>query len=146
MLNGNLDGTEGILLILGSILLKVAPKIKTSWARIWPIADEKEILAGLTPWIIEQKPKLRRGAVILRNFNDSIWYAYECVDDLFVIFITDGKESDKIVTDRVRRSGRAVRSVLESQSITKVFKNYTEIVLPFLESKLVVALIGTRGV
>jgi small GTP-binding protein len=146
MLNENLDGTEGILLILGSILLKVAPKIKKSWARIWPIADEKEILAGLTPWIIEQKPKFRRGAVILRNFNDSIWYAYECIDDLFVIFITDGKESDKIIIDRVRRSGRAVRSALESQSITKVFKNYTEIVVPFVESKLVVALIGTRGV
>ncbi|MFW9911122.1 MAG: ADP-ribosylation factor-like protein [Candidatus Thorarchaeota archaeon] len=143
---GNLDGIEGILLILGSILLKLAPKIKKSWARIWPIDGEKEILSKLTPWIIERKPKLRRGTVLRRNFNSSRWYAYECTDDLFVILITDGKESDKMITDRVRRAGRAVRSALENQSITKVFKNYTEIVTPFLESKLVVALVGTRGV
>ncbi|MHA1938337.1 MAG: ADP-ribosylation factor-like protein [Candidatus Thorarchaeota archaeon] len=141
-----MDDEEGILLILGSILLKVAPKIKKSWARMWPIANEKEILSNLTPWIIEQKPKLRKRTVLLRNFNDSRWYVYECIDDLFVVFITDGKESDKMITDRVRRSGRAVRSELESQSITKVFKNYTKIVTAFLESKLVVALIGTRGV
>ncbi|MFW9863642.1 MAG: ADP-ribosylation factor-like protein [Candidatus Thorarchaeota archaeon] len=141
-----MDDTEGILLILGSILLKVAPKIKKSWARIWPIDDEKKILSELTPWIIEQKSKLRKGSVLKRNFNNSKWYAYECIDDLFVIIITDGKESDKMIADRVRRSGRTVRSELESQSITKVFKKYTEIVTPFLESKLVVALIGTRGV
>ena len=146
MLNRYLDETEGILLILGSILLKVAPKTKTGWARIWPIAGEKEILAGLTPWVIEQRTKLRRGSVLLRDFDDARCYAYECIDDLFVVFITDGKESDRIITDRVRRTGRAVRSELESQSITKVFKKYAEIVAPFLESKLVVALVGTRGV
>ena len=143
---GNLEGTEGILWILGSILLKVAPKIKKVWARIWPIDDEKEILSKLTPWIIERKSKLRRGTVLRRNFNSSRWYAYECTDDLFVVLITDGKESDKMITERVRQTGRAVRSALEKQSVTKVFKNYTEIVTPFLESKLVVALVGTRGV
>jgi small GTP-binding protein len=143
---GNLDGTEGIGLILGSILLKVTPKIKKAWARIWPIDGEKEIISKLSPWIIERKSKSRKGAVLRRNFNSSRWYAYECIDDLFVIFITDGKESDKMIADRVRRAGRAVRNALESQSITKVFKKYTEIVTPFLESKLVVALIGTRGV
>ena len=143
---GNLDDIEGILLILGSILLKVAPKIKKSWARIWPIDGEKRILSDLTPWILERRPKVRKGTVLRRKFEGSKWYAYEFNDDLFVILITDGKESNKMITDRVRKAGRAVRNALESQSVTKVFKNYTKIVTPFLESKLVVALVGTRGV
>jgi len=133
-------------LILGSILLKVAPKIKKSWARIWPIDGEKRILSDLTPWILERRPKIRKGTVLRRKFEGSKWYAYECNDDLFVILITDGKESNKMITDRVRKAGRAVRNALESQSVTKVFKNYTKIVTPFLESKLVVALVGTRSV
>lgn len=133
-------------MILGSILLKVAPKRKMLWAKVWPIADEEEMLSNLIPWIIEQKTKLRKGSVLLRDFNDNKCYAYECTDDLFVVFITDGKESDKMITDRVRRAGRVVRSELESRSITKMFKKFTQIVPPFLESKLVVALIGTRGV
>ncbi|MHA2072093.1 MAG: ADP-ribosylation factor-like protein [Candidatus Thorarchaeota archaeon] len=137
---------EGILLILGSVLLKVAPKQRTSWVRIWPIPDEDEILSSLLPWVSEQKTKLKKRAVVSHSIDDYRYHAYECSTDLLVIAITDNREDDQIITGRVRRLGKKVRNTLKNQSVTKVLKNYPDMATPFLESKLVVALVGTRGV
>jgi small GTP-binding protein len=131
---------------MGSILLKVAPKPRTSWVRLWSIPDEDEILSSLLPWVSEHRAKLKKRAVLSGSLENFRYHVYECTTDLFAIIVSDDREADQIINSRIRRLGRVVRKRMENQSVAKVFKSYPDMVKPFLESTLVVVLVGTRGV
>jgi len=93
--------------------------------------------------MVERSERLKYKPAIIDDFK---FYSRECGDDTLIIFVMDINELDDEVINKINRTARILRGVLQKESTSYIKKNFSRIVDPYVISKYVISLVGESGV
>jgi small GTP-binding protein len=133
-------------MIHSTVLLRVKSKRTIASSQYWtyqvPKSDLNEFLAT--------RDELGKVSTDRDDISLSIagnkYFAREIPPDFLLVFVADLDESDKSVNDKISAAANAFGEIIKEKKITFVKANYEKLIIPFVHSKLKVALVGEGGV
>jgi small GTP-binding protein len=133
-------------MIHSTVLLRVKSKRTIASSQYWtyqvPKSDVNEFLAT--------RDELGKVSTDRDDISLSIagnkYFAREIPPDFLLVFVADLDESDKSVNDKISAAANAFGEIIKEKKITFVKANYEKLIIPFVHSKLKVALVGEGGV
>ncbi|MHA2071136.1 MAG: ADP-ribosylation factor-like protein [Candidatus Thorarchaeota archaeon] len=78
--------------------------------------------------------------------DDNKYMAAEVVDDLLLVFVTDAREDERAITDKLRDGAAAIKNRIVQSSLDITLNEYDFVIESSIITKLKIALVGEGGV
>ncbi len=78
--------------------------------------------------------------------DDNKYMAAEVVDDLLLVFVTDTREDERGITDKLRDGAAAIKNRIAQSSLETMINEYAFVIESSIITKLKIALVGEGGV
>ncbi len=133
-------------MIHATTLVAIKSKRRIATSRYWEI----EIPRGEIIEYLKSLEEIQDVADTKENIpliiNDKKYFNRQCGNKHILIFITDRNENDRRINENISNAAQELCGLIQEKGIKYVQQNFGEIIRPFVQSKLKIALVGEGGV
>lgn len=141
----SLDGEAQ--LIIKTYLIRISTSQILATSEYWPIdVPEEEIREFLKTRneIYESSPEDFTELPLI--IDDNKYMGETVVDDLLLVFVTDKREDERAIADKLRDGAAAIKNRIVQSSLKTTLEEYRFVIEPSIITKLKIALVGEGGV
>jgi small GTP-binding protein len=134
-------------LIIKTYLTRISTGQILATSEYWPIeVPEEEVREFLRTRseIKESSPDSFSELPLI--IDDNKYMAAEVVDDLLLVFVTDAREDERAITDKLRDGAAAIKNRIVQSSLDITLNEYDFVIESSIITKLKIALVGEGGV
>jgi small GTP-binding protein len=134
-------------LIIKTYLIRISTGQILATSEYWPIevpeAEIREFLRTRSE-IKDSSPDTFTELPLI--IDDNKYMAAEVVDDLLLVFVTDTREDERAITDKLRDGAAAIKNRIVQSSLETMLNEYDFAIESSIITKLKIALVGEGGV
>ncbi len=133
-------------MIHNTLLVRISTKEVLASTQYWPVEVlEEELLEYLST---RAELKIKHGADMLEMpliVGDMKFMADDWLEDALLIFVTDKREEERNIADKLEMAAKALRRKLKKDGLQAVIDSYEQLVEPCVITRLKIALVGEGG-
>jgi small GTP-binding protein len=134
-------------LIIKTYLIRISTSQILATSEYWPIeVPEDEIREFLRTRIEIQESSPDTFTELPLIIDDNKYMAKEVVEDLLLVFVTDAREDERAIADKLRDGAAAVKNRITQSSLETTLNEYEFVIESSIITKLKIALVGEGGV
>jgi len=134
-------------LIIKTYLIRISTSQILATSKYWPIdVPEEEIREFLRTRseIKDASPDAFTELPLI--IDDNKYMAAEVVDDLLLVFVTDTREDERAIAEKLRNGADTVKNRIVQSSLQTTLNEYAFVIESSIITKLKIALVGEGGV
>ncbi|MHA2118601.1 MAG: ADP-ribosylation factor-like protein, partial [Candidatus Thorarchaeota archaeon] len=134
-------------MIIKTYLIRISTSQILATSEYWPIevpeAEIREFLRTRSE-IKDSSPDTFSELPLI--IDDNKYMAAEVVDDLLLVFVTDTREDERAIADKLRDGAAAIKNRIVQSSLETLLNEYAFVIESSIITKLKIALVGEGGV
>jgi small GTP-binding protein len=134
-------------LIIKTYLIRISSSQILASSEYWPIeVPENEIREFLKTRSEIQESSPTDFTELPLIIDDNKYMANEVVEDLLLVYVTDTREDERAITEKLRDGAAAVKNRIIQSSLQTTLNEYDFVIESSIITKLKIALVGEGGV